>query len=133
MWLAASLRRADSARIAPYVQALLRLTGRWIGVSATVGSIVTGVWLAFLGGFSWTRSVWMTGGIALFAIAGAVWHWGLIPLRIRMGERAAVAERTGELPADYLPLARRWLTVNGVILALLAAILWLMVSKPTLA
>ena len=100
---------------------------------ATVALLVTGLWLAFLGGFSWTRSIWMTGALALFSIAGAVWHWGLIPLRRRMGDRAAEAERTGVLPAGYLGLARRWLIVNGLILALLAAILWLMVSKPTLA
>ena len=133
VWLAASLRRADGPRIASYVQTLLRLTGRAIGVPATVVLLATGLWLALLGGFSWTRSVWMTGALVLFAIAGAVWHWGLIPLRRRMGERAGEAERTGELPADYATLARRWLTVNGVILALLAAILWLMIAKPTLA
>ena len=114
------------------MQALLRLTGRAIGVPATVVLLGTGIALAFVGGFSWTRSIWMTGALVLFAVAGAVWHWGLIPLRRRMGERAAEAERTGVLPDDYMALARSWLTVNGVILALLAVILWLMIAKPML-
>jgi uncharacterized membrane protein len=114
------------------VQALLRLTGRAIGVPATVVLLLSGLGLAYVGQFSWTRSIWMTGSLALFTIAGAVWHWGLIPLRVRMGGLAAAADRTGVLPGDYAALARRWLTVNAVILAMLAANLWLMVAKPTL-
>lgn len=129
--------------MAPYVQALLRLTGRAVGVPATVLSLLTGVGLVYAGEFSWLRSTWILAALALYSIAGAVWHWGLIPLRVRMGLLAAAREAglpgdvgpgglvdTTDADAEYGRLARRWLRVNGVILALLAAILALMVWKP---
>ena len=143
MWLAVSLRRPDALRVAPYVQALLRLTGRAVGVPATVLSLLTGVGLVYAGEFSWLRSTWILAALALYSIAGAVWHWGLIPLRVRMGLLAAAREAglpgdvgpgglvdTTDADAEYGRLARRWLRVKGVILALLAAILALMVWKP---
>ncbi len=133
MYLAASLRRPDRRRIAPFVQSLLRLTGRAIGVPATVASVLTGFALAFVGGYSWTRSIWLVAAVALFTIAGAVWHWGLIPLRVRMGALVGAEEdAVADVPPEYEHLAKRWLSVNGAILALLGAILALMVWKPML-
>jgi uncharacterized membrane protein len=101
-------------------------------VPATIASIVTGVTLAFLGRFSWARSTWLVAAVVLFAIAGAVWHWGLIPLRVKMGALVEAEEDGADLPAEYERVARRWLSVNGVILALLGAILALMVWRPVL-
>jgi uncharacterized membrane protein len=101
-------------------------------VPATVASISTGVALAFLGRFSWTRSTWLVAAVVLFTIAGAVWHWGLIPLRVQMGALVEAEEDGADLPPEYERLARRWLSANGVILALLGAILALMIWRPVL-
>ena len=100
---------------------------------ATVLSLLTGVGLVYAGGFSWTRSIiWLLAALALFSIAGAVWHWGLIPLRVRMGALADAERDAADVSPEYERLARRWLSVNGVIVALLGAILALMVWKPVL-
>jgi uncharacterized membrane protein len=101
-------------------------------VPATIASILTGVGLVVVGGFSWTRSIWLLAAIALFSIAGAVWHWGLIPLRVRMGALVRSDGDEADVPPEYVRLARRWLSVNGAILALLGAILALMIWKPVL-
>lgn len=131
--LAASLRRPDAARIAPFVQTLLRLTGRALGVSATVLVLVTGLGLWYVGRFSPAHALWLWLALALFTLAGGIWHWGLIPRRVEMGELAEEGERSGALPSGYSRSAGRWLTVNAVLLALLGAILFLMIAKPTLS
>lgn len=104
---------------------------------ATVLSLLSGLALAFVGRYSWPRSTWLVAAVALFTIAGAVWHWGLIPLRAKMETLAEAEEEDVEaggaaanVSPEYERLARRWLSVNGAILALLGAILALMVWKP---
>jgi uncharacterized membrane protein len=132
IWLAASTRRPDAARVAPFVQDLLRLTGRAVGVPATVVVLLTGFALWHAGRFSPAHALWLWLALAVFTAAGGIWHWGLIPLRVRMGRLAAEAEASGALPLAYTRAARRWLIVNGVLLALLAVILALMTAKPTM-
>lgn len=118
--------------MAPFVQALLRLTGRALGVPATILVLATGLALWYAGRFSPGHALWLWLALGLFSIAGGVWHWGLIPRRMEMGKLAAEGEKAGELSPGYARAARGWLTANAVLLALLAAILYLMIAKPSM-
>lgn len=107
------------------------MSGRAVGVPATVAVLLTGLALWYVGRFSAAHALWLWGALALFTIAGGIWHWGLIPRRVEMGRLAAEGEKSGALPPGYDRAARRWLTANAVLLAFLAAILYLMIAKPT--
>jgi uncharacterized membrane protein len=132
IWLSASIRRPDAARIAPFVQDLLRITGRAVGIPATVLVLLSGFALWLAGRFSAAHALWLWLALAVFTAAGAVWHWGLIPERVRMGKLAAEGEASEAVPPAYARAARRWLIGNGVLLGLLAVILVLMIAKPTM-
>jgi uncharacterized membrane protein len=114
------------------VQALLRLTGRAVGIPAASLVLLTGLALWHAGRFSASHALWLWIALVLYAMGGAVWHWGLIPSRREMGDLAAEAETARPLPGGYSRAARRWLSANAVLLALLGAILVLMIAKPTL-
>lgn len=94
--------------------------------------LLTGFALWHAGRFSAAHALWLWLALAVFTAAGAVWHWGLIPQRARMGKLAAEVANAESLPPDYARAAKRWLIANAVLLALLTGILVLMVAKPTM-
>ncbi len=95
--------------------------------------LLTGFALWYAGRFSAAHALWLWLALALFTIAGGIWHWWLIPQRVEMGKLAAEGERAGALPPGYDRAARGWLTANAVLLGFLGAILVLMIAKPTLS
>jgi uncharacterized membrane protein len=103
-----------------------------VGVPATLLVLLTGFALWPVGRFSAAHALWLWVALALFTVAGGVWHWGLIPQRVRMGRLAAEGEEAGALPPGYARAAKRWLIANAVLLALLGGILVLMIAKPSM-
>jgi len=131
--LAASLKEGGDSRVARYVQAILKGTGRAIALPAMVLLFVTGIGLTHLSGVRWSEAIWVWASLGLFLIfAGAVWHGMMIPLRKKMQGVLEGAEAPGPLPDSYRALARSWLTWSGVCLALIAVVLALMIWKPKL-
>ena len=131
--LAASLREGADSRVARYVQAILKGTGRTIALPAIVLLFISGIGLTHPTGVKWGKAIWIWISLGLFLVfAGAVWHGVMIPLRKKMQGALEKTEATGPVPDSYRALAQSWLTWSGICLGLIAVILALMVWKPTL-
>jgi len=131
--LAASLKGDGDSRVARYVQAILKGTGRTIALPAIVLLFITGIGLTHPSGVQWGKAVWVWISLGLFLVfAGAVWHGLMIPLRKKMEGVLEKAGTPGPVPDSYRALAKSWLTWSGICLGLIAVILALMIWKPTL-
>ncbi len=98
---------------------------------AIVVQPVTGFALVWLAGFDPLAS-WLIAVYVLYAVAGLCWLpvvWLQIQVR-NMAWAALAADRP--LPADYGRYMRIWFGLGCPAFAAVAAIFWLMVSKPEL-
>ncbi|MDR3511479.1 MAG: DUF2269 domain-containing protein [Caulobacteraceae bacterium] len=99
--------------------------------SAVVLQPITGAALATMAGFP-VFSSWIGASLVLYAITGAFWLpvvW--IQLRLRDLAREAAASKT-PLPEAHFRLYRVWFAFGFPAFAAVAAILWLMLTKPAL-
>ncbi len=131
--LAASLKADSDPRVARFVQAMLKGTGRAIALPALLLLFVSGLGLTHAARIPWREAVWIWISLGLFFVfAGGIWHRMLIPLRQEMQRIVEGTGETGALPENYRKLARAWISASGICLALIAVILALMIWKPTL-
>ena len=130
-WLRSSLQRGPEPQVARYVLATMAVTGRGIAMPAFNVNLASGIILAFTEHVHWSHAVWLIVSIVLYTIMASLWHGTMIPLRKKM---AAEMEQgaAGSLPSTFEPMARRWVRTSGVVLALFAAILGLMIWRPTI-
>jgi uncharacterized membrane protein len=97
---------------------------------AAIVQLATGLALVWLGGFRLTQG-WIAGGLLLYFFVGACWL-PVVFIQIRMREMARNALKSGgALPADYWALDRWWIFFGSLAFPALAAVFWLMVTKPT--
>ena len=100
--------------------------------TAVVMQPVTGVLLAWDIGFSLHES-WILLSILLYFVTGAFWI-PVVFMQIRMRDLALTSVREGRaLPAEYHRLARRWFVFGFPAFGTVLAIIWLMITKPTLS
>jgi uncharacterized membrane protein len=131
LWLRSSLARAADPGVTRYVITTMAVTSRGVAMPAFVVNLASGVLLSIFGHVHWSHAIWLILSIVLYTIMASLWHGTLIPLRKRMAEKLE-AVGSGPLPADYEPMARQWVRISGAVLMLFAAILVLMVWKPTI-
>ncbi len=131
LWLRSSLARGSDAGVTRYVIATMTVTSRGVAMPAFVVNLASGVLLSIFGHVHWSHAIWLILSIVLYTIMASLWHGTLIPLRKKM---AVMLEGVGSgpLPAEYEPMARQWVRISGAVLVLFAAILVLMVWKPTI-
>jgi uncharacterized membrane protein len=98
---------------------------------AAIVQLATGLALVWLGGFRLTQG-WIAGGLALYVFVGGCWL-PVVFIQIRMREMARFTLKSGgALPADYWTLDRWWKILGSLAFPAMAAIFWLMVTKPSL-
>lgn len=131
LWLRSSLSRAVDAGVTRYVVATMAVTSRGVAMPAFAINLSSGVLLSIFGPVHWTHAIWLHLSIVLYTIMAGLWHGMLIPWRKRMAVMLEAAG-SGPLPADYEPMARQWVRISRAVLLLFAAILVLMVWKPTI-
>jgi len=74
---------------------------------------------------------WMAASLVLYAVAGLFWL-PVVSMQMRMRDLAGVALEKGEpLPAEYHRLFRLWFLFGFPGFGSVAAILWLMIAKPS--
>jgi uncharacterized membrane protein len=96
---------------------------------AAVLQPITGAWLIWTGGFSWTDG-WLLATYILYAIAAACWLpvvW--IQIRVKQIVTASLAADV-PLPREYDRLFRLWFVLGWPAFLGLVAVFFLMVIKP---
>lgn len=126
MWQ--SNRSSDIAAIA--VTARHVVIADWLfTMPAMIAQPVTGLWLAFDGGYRLTEG-WLVLSVALFVLAGACWL-PVVWLQIRMRNLAAAARVAGEsLPPLFHRHMRIWFALGWPAFFAILVIFFLMVLKP---
>ena len=103
----------------------------WFTTPTVVIQPATGLYLAYLSGWSLTAS-WLTVSIGLFIFAGICWL-PVVWLQIRMAAMADDALQQGiELPSIYWRYARYWEYLGYPAFIAMLVVFYLMVAKPAL-
>ena len=131
LWLRSSLHRGPEPQITRYVLGTMALTTRGVAMPAYYVNLISGILLGFVANVHWSRAIWLIVSIVLYTIMSSLWQGTLIPLRQKM-EAELERAGSGSLPATFEPMARQWVRISGAVLALLAAILGLMIWRPTI-
>lgn len=119
------------ARAIAHVAGTVVLADTLFTLTAVIAQPVTGVLLAREIGWSLTEG-WLLLSIALYMLTGVFWLpvvW--IQIRLRDLARVAVSEGT-PLPDRYSRLFRIWFACGFPAFFAVAAILWLMLTRPAL-
>lgn len=99
--------------------------------SAAVVQPITGVWLAYVAGYSLLDS-WIVASVALYLFVGLCWL-PVLWLQKRMRDLALTALQSGAaMPPDYDRYFRIWFILGWPAFAAMIAIFWLMITRPQL-
>lgn len=128
MWRAH--RSGDAAYIARTAETVV-VADFLFTATAVAAQPVTGFLLAWQMGLPTTEG-WVMASLVLYAVAGLFWL-PVISFQMRMRDLAKEASVQGTpLPAEYHRLFRRWFIFGFPAFGAVAAIIWLMIAKPSL-
>jgi uncharacterized membrane protein len=121
--------RSGDAHVIAHVAGTVVLADKLFTATAVVLQPVSGAWLAAVEGFPVTRG-WLALALVLYVVTGLFWLPVLwMQARMRDLARAAAAEGA-RLPPLYHRLFRAWVACGIPAFSAVAAILWLMLTKP---
>lgn len=90
---------------------------------------LTGFWMVYLAGFSWT-SFWIMGSIIGYLIAAFCW-FPVVYLQIKLRDIAIQAkEQNTQLPVTYDRYFKRWFILGWPAFISLIIVFYLMTNKP---
>jgi uncharacterized membrane protein len=122
-------RREDTAAIAAAARSTV-LADYLFTLPAVILQPITGVALAWMAGYP-LGSTWMVAAIALYVLAGACWI-PVVFIQRRLRDIAEASARAGTAPGpEFERLMRRWTALGWPAFIAMAAILWLMVARPS--
>ncbi len=120
--------RTRNAVVIGFSQRLVTVTDFAFTATGIVLLAGTGAVMApRLGGL---HDAWLVWGVALFAAAGVLWLFVLVPVQTMQARLARGFAHGGEIPSRYWKLARVWMAAGGVATLLPLAALAVMVMKP---
>lgn len=97
--------------------------------TAVVAQPITGLWLAHEAGYALTQT-WIVLSTILYLVTGAFWL-PVVWVQAQLKRLAQAAVDSGEaLPARYHHLFRIWFWFGFPAFAAVAAIFWLMITRP---
>jgi uncharacterized membrane protein len=124
-------RTRDAATIA-HVAGTVVVADALFTATAVVAQPVTGVLLAQAVGWPLTEG-WILLSLALYVLTGLFWL-PVVAIQIRMRNLARTAARaSAPLPPAYFRLYRIWFACGFPAFFAVAAILWLMLARPSIA
>jgi uncharacterized membrane protein len=138
LWLRSALARGGGSAIVRYTLATMAWTSKSIAFPAILVNLISGLALLHFAGIDIGGARWIIVSLVLYVVLTGLWHGVLIPLRKKMQRLVEAAPTAGypteerETSAEFLGLAKRWISVSGAAIALLFVILLLMVWKPSL-
>ncbi|MFA5949474.1 MAG: DUF2269 domain-containing protein [Hyphomicrobium sp.] len=99
--------------------------------TAAIAQPITGLLLASSAGHALSES-WIIVSVVLYLVTGAFWL-PVVGMQTRMRDLAAAAERDATpLPAEYHSLFNAWFACGFPAFASILAIVWLMITRPSL-
>ncbi len=123
--------RSGDPRLIAHVGGIVVLTDTVFTATAALFQPVTGYLLAREAGWP-VLSGWVGLSLALYIIVGAFWL-PVVWMQIRLRNMARLAAREGKaLPAAYHRLYRWWFAFGFPAFAAVLAIIWLMLTKPSI-
>ncbi len=123
--------RSGDPRLIAHVGGIVVLADTVFTATAALFQRVTGYLLAREAGWP-VLSGWVGLSLALYIIVGAFWL-PVVWMQIRLRNMARLAAREGKaLPAAYHRLYRWWFAFGFPAFAAVLAIIWLMLTKPSI-
>jgi len=123
--------RSGDPRLIAHVGGIVVLADTVFTATAALFQPVTGYLLAREAGWP-VLSGWVGLSLALYIIVGAFWL-PVVWMQIRLRNMARLAAREGKaLPAAYHRLYRWWFAFGFPAFAAVLAIIWLMLTKPSI-
>lgn len=128
MWVA---HRGDNVQAIAQVASNVVLADYLFTTPAVIIQPATGIALVWMAGLD-PVAPWLVATYLLYAVAGLCWL-PVVWLQIRIRDLARAAAQTNNgLPEAYYRYMRLWFILGWPAFAAVAAIFWLMVSKPVL-
>jgi uncharacterized membrane protein len=137
LWLRSALARGGGSAIVRYTLATMAWTSKRVAFPSILVNLITGLVLIHFAGVDLGGAKWIVVSLVLYVVLTGIWHGMLIPLRKRMQNLVESAPAAGypneerETSAEFMGLAKRWISVSGAAIALLFVILLLMIWKPS--
>ena len=123
-------RSADPANVA-HTASIVVLADMLFTASAAIVQPITGTALAWSVGWSLTEG-WLVLSLGLYVFIGFLWL-PVVVIQARMRDEAFANAQTGvSLSARYKRLFRIWFACGIPAFIAIIALLWLMITKPTL-
>jgi uncharacterized membrane protein len=136
LWLRSALARGGGSAIVRYTLATMAWTTKSVALPSILVNLITGLALLHFAHLDVMASKWILVSLVLYVVLSGIWHGMLIPLRKKMQRlveatpAAGYATEDREASAEFLGLAKRWVSGSFAAIALLFVILGLMVLKP---
>ena len=123
--------RSRDAGLIAHVAGIVVIADMVFTATAAVAQPITGIVLARLQGWSLSEG-WIVIALALYVVVGAFWL-PVVWIQVQLRDMAIFARDTGsELPPRYHRLYRIWFAFGFPAFFSVLAILWLMITKPTI-
>ena len=136
LWFRSALVRGGGSAISRYTLATMAWTSKSVALPSSLVNLITGLALIHFGGRALMTAKWILISLGLYVVLTGIWHGMLIPTRKKMQRlveatpAAGYAAEEREASAEFLALAKRWVSGSVAAIVLLFVILGLMVTKP---
>jgi uncharacterized membrane protein len=121
--------RTGDPRVIAFAQRLVTITDWFFTFWGIVLLIVGGYGAAWVAGMDPLRDDWLVWAEIMFAIAGAIWLFLLVPIQVRQARMARGFAEGREVPAEYRRLGRLWIVWGSIATVPLVAATWIMLRK----
>lgn len=120
--------RKDIQAMAILNQYVVFVDWRFTGISGIIQPI-TGVWMAYLVGYSFT-SFWLLGSIIGYLITACCW-FPVVYIQIKISNMTTkAAMKRSDLPLAYAYYFKLWVTLGFIAFTTLMIVFYLMIMKP---
>ncbi|MEM9086420.1 MAG: DUF2269 family protein [Pseudomonadota bacterium] len=117
-------------RIIQFGQRLVTGTDFGLTIPGIILTMVGGYGSLWVLGYSLLEPAWLLWSQIMFAIAGCIWLFILVPIQIKQARLANAWTDQSGVSVEYRTLSRRWITWGLISTVPLCIVLWLMVAKP---
>lgn len=117
-------------RIVQFGQRLVTGTDFGLTIPGIILTMTGGYGTLWVMGYKLTEPAWLLWSQIMFAAAGIIWLFILVPIQIKQARLANAFTSQEGITAEYKRLSRRWITWGLISTVPLCVVLWLMVAKP---